>query len=299
MQIDIHPDVGSALSDGRPVLALESTLIAHGLPRPSNREVAARIEDRVRACGAQPATVAVLDGRATIGLDDEQLDRIGVGDVAKLSERDLAVAAVKAVDGATTVAATASLASRVGIRVFATGGLGGVHRDADRSWDVSADLTTLARTPIVVVCAGVKSILDVPATLEHLETLGVPVVGYRSGRFAGFYLTDSGHPVPWTVDDAPEVARIQRAQQAVGSSAALVVANPLPQTEQLDPRVHDDALTSGMRQAAADGIRGAALTPFLLDHFHRVTGGRSLDVNVELVLRNVTLGAEIAAALAS
>ncbi|MBW3605774.1 MAG: pseudouridine-5'-phosphate glycosidase [Actinobacteria bacterium] len=299
MQIDIHPDVRSALSGGRPVVALESTLIAHGLPRPSNREVAARIEDRVRACGAQPATVAVLDGRATIGLDDRQLDRIGADDVVKLSERDLAVAAVKAVDGATTVAATASLASRVGIRVFATGGLGGVHRDADRSWDVSADLTTLARTPIVVVCAGVKSILDVPATLEHLETLGVPVVGYCSERFAGFYLADSGHPVPWTVDDAPEIARIHQAQRAVGSSAGLVVANPLPPTEQLDPGVHDDALASGMRQAAAGGVRGAALTPFLLDHFHQVTGGRSLDVNVELVLRNVTLGAEIAAALAS
>lgn len=299
MQIDVHPAVRAALADGRPIVALESTLIAHGLPQPSNLDVAARIEDRVRASGAQPATIAVLDGRATIGLDDRQLAHVARGDLAKLSERDLPIAVAKGVDGATTVAATASLAHRVGISVFATGGLGGVHRDAHHSWDVSADLTTVARTPIIVVCAGVKSILDVPATLEHLETLGVMVVGYRTPRFAGFYLADSGHPVPWTVDDADEVADIHRAAIAMGGRAGLVVANPLPAAAQLDTEVHDRALASGVRTAEAGGVRGAALTPFLLEHFHTTTGGRSLDVNIELVLRNVELGAEIAVALSS
>jgi pseudouridine-5'-phosphate glycosidase len=299
MQIDVHPAVRAALADGRPIVALESTLIAHGLPQPSNLDVAARIEDRVRASGTQPATIAVLDGRATIGLDDRQLAHVARGDLAKLSERDLPIAVTKGVDGATTVAATASLAHHVGIRVFATGGLGGVHRDAHRSWDVSADLTTVARTPIIVVCAGVKSILDVPATLEHLETLGVMVVGYRTARFAGFYLADSGHPVPWTVEDADEVAHVHRAAIAMGARAGLVVANPLPAAAQLDPEVHDRALVSGVRTAEAGGVRGAALTPFLLEHFHTTTGGRSLDVNIELVLRNVELGAEIAVALSS
>ncbi|CAN5856438.1 pseudouridine-5'-phosphate glycosidase [soil metagenome] len=299
MQIDIHPDVRAALADGRPIVALESTLIAHGLPRPENLDVAAQIEQQVRACGAQPATIAVLDGRAQIGLDDRQRGRIANGDLAKLSERDLPIAAAKGADGATTVAATASLAHRVGIAVFATGGLGGVHRDAERSWDVSADLATVARTPVIVVCAGVKSILDVPATLEHLETLGVMVVGYRSTQFAGFYLADSGHPVPWTVDSAAEVAHVHRSAVGLGSHAGLVVANPLPIAAQLDPALHDEVLASGMRQAEAAGLRGAALTPFLLDHFHTTTGGRSLAVNIDLVLRNVELGAEIAVALAS
>lgn len=297
MQIDIHADVGAALAARHAIVALESTLIAHGLPRPVNLDIAGQIEDRVRAHGAQPATIAVLDGRARIGLDRHHMERIATADVAKLSERDLAVAAAKRIDGATTVAATASLADRAGIAVFATGGLGGVHRDAARSWDVSADLGTLARTPVVVVCAGVKSILDVAATLEHLETLGVPVVGYRTDRFAGFYRSDSGHPVPWSVDDVDEVARIHEAMTTMGSRAALVVANPLPETEQLDADAHDRALTGGMARADARGVRGAALTPFLLEHFHEVTGGRSLAVNIELVLRNAELGAAIAGAL--
>ncbi len=299
MQIEIHPDVRGALAAGRPVVALESTLLAHGLPRPANVEIAERIEDRVRARGAQPATIAVLAGRAHVGLDRDQRERIATGDVAKLSERDLAVAAAKGIDGATTVAATATLAQRAGIVVFATGGLGGVHRDAARSWDVSADLTTLARTPVVVVCAGVKSLLDVAATLERLETLCVPVVGYRTDRFAGFYRTDSGHPVPWRADDVDEVARIRRAMTTLGSASALVVANPVPETAQVDPDEHDRALASGTIRADAEGVHGAALTPFLLAHLHEATGGRSLEVNVELVLRNAELGAAIADALAS
>jgi len=298
MQIDLHPDVDRALAVGRPVVALESTLIAHGLPRPDNLHVAGTIEQRVRDAGAQPATIAVLDGRARIGLDDEQRQHIARTDVAKLSARDLPVAAARGSDGATTVAATAHLAHLTGIAVFATGGLGGVHRDARYSWDVSADLAALARTPIVVVCAGVKSILDVPATLEHLETLGVPVVGYRSARFAGFYRSDAGLDVPWRVDDIDEIAAIHRAQAELGASAGIVVSNPVPVDEQLDGTLHDRALASGLEAADAAGVAGAALTPFLLDHFHRVTGGASLTVNIALVLRNAALGAVIAAALA-
>ena len=299
MEIRVRSEVATALAAGTPAVALESTLIAHGLPRPDNLAVAERVEGAARDQGAVPATVAVLDGVAHVGLDREQMSRIaGDAGVAKLSERDLPVAAAKRLDGATTVAATALLAHRGGVEVFATGGLGGVHRGAAQTWDVSADLVTLARTPIVLVCAGVKSILDVTATLERLESLGVTVVGYRTDRFAGFYRSDSGQPVPWTADDVGEIAAIHRARSGLGLRSALVVANPLPESEQLDPDLHDHALASGLEAARASGIGGRELTPFLLAHFHEVTAGRSLDVNVRLVLGNVRLAAQIAAALA-
>jgi pseudouridine-5'-phosphate glycosidase len=218
--------------------------------------------------------------------------------IAKLSERDLAVAAGLGRNGATTVAATAALANRAGIAVFATGGVGGVHRGAAQTWDVSADLHALSRTPIVLVCAGVKSILDVPATLERLESLGVIVVGYRTDRFAGFYRSDSGQPVPWTVDTVEQVAAIHRARLALGVPSALVVANPLPEAEQLDGELHDAALSTGLQLAAEAGVSGRDLTPFLLSHFHEATGGRSLEVNIALVVRNVELAAGIATAIA-
>lgn len=299
MRIDIHPDVARALGAGTPVVALESTIIAHGLPRPRNLAVARGVEARVRDAGAVPATIAVLDGHACVGVSGEQLARVATADMAKLSTRDLALAAAAGVDGATTVAATAWLAHRAGIAVFATGGLGGVHRDAADTWDVSADLGAVATTPVVVVCSGVKSILDVGATLERLETLGVPVVGYRTDRFAGFYRRDAGHPVPWTVDSAAQVAAIHRSQRALGRLAGVVVANPLPEDEQLDATLHDRALSDGLTQASARGVTGAALTPFLLDHFHHATSGASLDVNVRLIIRNAALAAAIATALAS
>ena len=298
MEIRVGTEVATALADGQAAVAMESTLIAHGLPRPDNLAVAERIEGAARTEGAQPATVAVLGGVAHVGLDHDQLVRVaGDPDVAKLSERDLPVAAAKRIDGATTVAATALLAERAGIDVFATGGLGGVHRGASQTWDVSADLHTLAHTPIVVVCAGVKSILDVAATLEQLESLGVTVVGYRTERFAGFYRRDSGQPVPWTVNDVHEIAAIHRARAALGLRSALVVANPLPEDEQLEAELHDRALASGLEAAQARGIAGRDLTPFLLAHFHAETGGRSLEVNIRLVLRNVALAAQVAAAL--
>jgi pseudouridylate synthase len=293
--------VARALAARSPVVALESTIIAHGLPRPDNVRVAREIEQAVLAAGAVPATIGMIDGGLVVGLDDAELTRLAAADdVVKLSIRDLAVAAAAKANGATTVAATAAIAARAGILVFATGGLGGVHRGAAATFDESADLTALARTPIAVVCAGVKSILDVGATLERLESLGVPVVGYRSRRFPGFYLTDSGFDLDWTVDSPEQVAQIMRARAAHGiSPAGLVVAYPLPPDEQLDPELHDRALASGLAQVEHDAIAGKAVTPQLLAHFHEVTGGRSLEVNVRIILRNASLAAQIAAALAT
>jgi pseudouridine-5'-phosphate glycosidase len=296
----INDEVSEALAARRPVVALESTIISHGLPRPRNVSVAREIEAAVRDAGAVPATIAVVGGEVRIGLDDAALEAIAGGeDVVKCGVRDLAPAIARGAHGATTVAATSMLAVRAGIGVFATGGLGGVHREARESWDESADLETLARTPITVVCAGVKSILDVGATLERLETLNVTVLGYRSDAFPGFYLSDSGFSVPWRVDSAEEAAAVARARASLGSEAAIVVANALPEAEQLDPALHDRVLRAGLEAASATGATGKDATPFLLDFFHRETGGASLEVNVRLVLRNAALAARIAVALSS
>jgi pseudouridylate synthase len=297
--VEIRDEVGRALERGVPVVALESTLISHGLPEPDNLEVAREAEQAVRAEGAVPATVGVIGGVAKVGLEDGELQLMATaGNVAKLSARDLAVAVAKGAHGATTVAATAHLASIVGIRLFATGGLGGVHREARESWDVSADLAILARTPVAVVCSGVKSILDVPATLEHLETLGVPVVGFRTERFPGFYLTDSGSPLDWSVESEEEAARVVRALPELGfERAGLVVANPIPEEEQLDPMLHDRALHEGLEELVRKGERGKDVTPFLLDRFAAATEGKSLMVNKEIIARNARLAARIAVAL--
>ena len=293
-------EVAAALRARRGVVALESTLIAHGLPAPDNLRVAREAEAAVRAAGAVPATIAVVGGVVRIGLDDDALAAVALGaDVVKAGVRDLAPAVARGIDAATTVASTAHLAALAGIGVFATGGLGGVHRGARESWDESADLTTLARTAIVVVSAGVKSILDVTATLERLETLNVTVVGYRTDAFPGFYLSDSGHPVPWRVESADEVAAVMRARAELGlGDRAIVVANPLPPDQQLDPALHDRVLRESLAAAAAAGVAGRDVTPFLLDRFHRETGGASLDANVRLVLRNAALAGEIALAAA-
>jgi pseudouridylate synthase len=295
----IAPEVAEALALGRPVVALESTLISHGLPRPRNLGVAHEVEATVRDGGAVPATVALVAGEARIGLDEAGLRAIAWReDVAKCGVRDLAPVAARGRYGATTVAATAHLATRAGIRVFATGGLGGIHRRARDTWDESADLDTLARTGIVVVCAGVKSILDVGATLERLETLGVTVLGYGSDRFAGFYLSDSGHPVPWRVDSPAEVAAVLAAQAELGTDGrAIVVANPLAPDEQLDPELHDRVLSDGLMAADREGVAGKEVTPFLLDYLHQGTAGESLAANLRLVIRNAGLAAEIAAAI--
>lgn len=294
-------EVADALRVGRPVVALESTIVSHGLPRPDNLRVAREIEQAVRDAGAVPATIGMITGRLVVGLDDAELTRLAtVDEVAKLSVRDLAVAAATGADGATTVAATSAVAAVAGIGVFATGGLGGVHREASQSFDESADLTTLARTPIAVVCAGVKSILDQGATLERLETLGVGVVGYRTRRFPGFYLTDGGFDLDWSVDSPEQVATVLAAREQHGlHTGGLVVANPLPVEEQLDPALHDRTLAEGLALLRREGVTGKAVTPFLLAHFHSATEGASLAVNIRIILRNADLAARIAVASAA
>jgi pseudouridylate synthase len=296
----IAPEVGGALASGGAVVALESTLIAHGLPHGRNLEVARELEAVVRAGGAVPATIAVVDGVACVGLDDAALKDLALsGGYAKAGVRDLAPVMARGGSAATTVAATSHLAARAGIRVFATGGLGGVHRAARESWDESADLMTLATTAITVVCAGVKSILDVGATLERLETLSVCVLGYGTDRFAGFYQADAGFPVPWRVDSPEQVAAVMWMQAELGlEQRAIVVANPLPEGEQVDPGLHDRVLTEALAAAAAQGVRGAATTPFLLERFHRETAGATLEANIALVRRNAQLAARIARAAA-
>ncbi|MCO8270910.1 pseudouridine-5'-phosphate glycosidase [Actinoplanes sp. TRM 88003] len=293
--------VTRARRDSRPVVALESTIISHGLPHPDNLRVAREIEQTVRDQGAVPATIGMIGGELIVGLDDAQIEHLALAEgVAKLSVRDLAVAAARRADGATTVAATSAVAAAAGIGVFATGGLGGVHREANVTFDESADLTTLARTPIVVVCAGVKSILDVGATLERLETLGVSVAGYGTRRFPGFFITDGGFDVDWQLDSPEQVADVIRARsdQNVGAGA-LILANPLPADEQLDPELHDRTLSEGLSLLARGGITGKAVTPFLLSHFHESTEGKSLEVNVRIILRNAALAAQIAVATAT
>jgi pseudouridylate synthase len=298
--VRIEPEVADALASGTPVVALESTLIAHGLPRGRNLEVARELEAVVRSEGAVPATIAVVAGQARVGLDDAALEDMALGgEFAKAGVRDLAPVMASGGSAATTVASTSHLAARAGIGVFATGGLGGVHREARESWDESADLTTLAETGVTIVCSGVKSILDVRATLERLETLNVCVLGYGTDRFPGFYLTDSGFPVPWRVDTPEEVARVMRTQVELGlADRAIVVANPLPADQQVDPELHDLVLAEALAAAAAEGIRGGATTPFLLDRFHRDTRGATLEANVALVRRNAALAARIARAVA-
>jgi pseudouridine-5'-phosphate glycosidase len=296
----VSEEVREALAARRPVVALESTIIAHGLPRPRNLRVALELEDVVREEGAVPATVAVLDGRARVGLDKGQVERVANEEgIRKLGHRDLPLAVAAKVSGATTVSATALLASLAGVRVFATGGLGGVHREWTVTQDESADLGLLARTRITVVCAGVKSILDVPATLQRLETLGVAVAGYRTDRFPGFYLSDSGDPVDWTLESPEQVAQVMRAQDGLGGpGSALIIANPVPQEEQLDPDLHERVLADALHACEEEGITGQAVTPFLLDHLVRHTDGASLNANLAAVRGNVRLAARIAAAWA-
>jgi pseudouridine-5'-phosphate glycosidase len=297
----VSPPVAAALAAGAPVVALESTLLAHGLPARRGLEVGRALEAEVRAAGAVPATIAVLGGRVRVGLAEGELAALlGREGVPKLGVRDLPVAVARGGDGATTVASTAALAARAGVRVFATGGLGGVHREWARTLDESADLSVLGATRITVVSAGVKSILDVPATLERLETLGVAVLGYRTDRFPGFYVSDGGAPLDWRVESPAEVAAVMAAQDALDlPRGAILVANPLAPDRQLDPEAHAAALEGALAAAAAQGLAGKPLTPFLLDHVQRATGGRSVEVNVELVLANARLAAQIAVAHAA
>ena len=296
----VSAEVAAAVAERRPLVALESTIIAHGLPRPQNLDVARGVEQAVRELGATPATIAVLAGTVTVGLSDHELVEVAErDDVAKLSVRDLGPAVAAGRFGATTVSATARIARHVGIGVLATGGLGGVHREARNTWDESPDLTTLGSAGLVVVCAGVKSILDIPATLERLETLNVVVLGYRTRQFPAFYLTDSGLSVDWRVDAPAEVADIVRAREALGAHrSAVIVANPLAPADALDREQHEWTLRAALSAAERQGLRGKAVTPFLLEWMHRETKGASLEANSLIIRRNAELAAEIAVELA-
>lgn len=295
LKFQTSPEVAQALKSGKPIVALESTIISHGLPRPSNLTVAREVEEIVRARGAVPATIAILDGIVHIGLTDEQLvDIANRDDIAKASSRDLAIIAASGKSAATTVAATAHLAVLAGINVFATGGLGGVHRGANETFDESADLTALSQLDITIVCAGVKSILDVGATLERLETLAIGLVGYKTDHFPGFYLTDSGFTIEHQVDSAEEIAAIIAQRIALKSNNGLIVANPV--VVEMNRTRHDAILKSGLENAEKNGIHGKYVTPFLLEHFHTASDGESLKVNIEIIKSNSALAADIAVA---
>ncbi len=290
------PEVAAALASNSPIVALESTIISHGLPRPSNLNVAREVEAIVREHGATPATIAILDGVVHIGLTDEQLVAIANrDDISKASSRDLAVLVASKKSAATTVAATAHLAALAGIKVFATGGLGGVHRGANESFDESADLTALSTLDITVVCAGVKSILDVGATLERLETLAIGLVGYKTNAFPGFYLTDSGFTIEHRVESAADIAAVIKARESVGTNnTALLVAKPV--AKEMNRAKHDQILATGLAKAEAAHIIGKDVTPFLLEHFHTTSEGESLSVNIEIIKSNSALAADIAVA---
>ncbi len=292
----VSADVATALAARKPVVALESTIISHGLPRPRNLAAAIEFESILRDAGVTPATIAVLDGVAQIGLDAEGVRRIAEEDLTKASVRDLPILAARGASGATTVAATAHLAALAGVRVFATGGLGGVHRGASETFDESADLSTLAVTPVTVVCAGVKSVLDIAATLERLESLSVPVVGFGTTTFPSFWLRESEFTLDWAVDTAAEIAAIMRSQDELGHGQGIVVANPIALDQQWDPVEHDRVLAEAFAAAETAGVRGKAVTPFLLGFIVEASAGRSLEVNLDLARNNVRLAADIAIA---
>lgn len=297
--MDLSPEVAAALAAGRPVVALESTIIAHGLPRPENLEMAREVEALVRQHGAVPATVAVLDGRIKVGCTAAQLERLaGAAGIGKASLRDLPLLLARGTSGATTVAATASIAAAAGIAVFVTGGIGGVHRGAERTWDVSADLTVLGREPVAVVCSGAKSILDIGATLEVLETLGVTVLGYCTDRFPGFYVRATGFPVDERVDTVADAAGIVWARRRAGIPGGVLLVNPVPEAAALDGSELEQAIQAALAEASRNGIVGRALTPFLLARLREVTAGRSLAANLALIRSNAELGAQLAVALA-
>ncbi|UFS60104.1 pseudouridine-5'-phosphate glycosidase [Subtercola endophyticus] len=292
----ISAAVSDALNAGSPVVALESTIISHGLPRPRNLEAAQEFEEILLSAGVTPATIAVLDGVPQIGLDADGVARIANEDMVKASVRDLPILMAKKVSGATTVAATAYLAGKAGVRVFATGGLGGVHRGANVTFDESADLSSLAIAGVTVVAAGVKSVLDIAGTLERLETLSVPVVGYRTTNFPSFWLTESGEQIDWSVDSPAEIADVMASQDQLGHGQGIIVANPLPPELQWEPDEHDAVLLEALAEADARGIRGKAVTPFLLSYIVGASGGRSLEVNLDIARNNVRLAGQIATA---
>ncbi len=297
--LDIAPEVAGALAAGKPVVALESTIISHGMPYPQNVETALKVEAIVRESGAVPATIAVIKGRLKAGLSAEEIEYLGKEGtkVNKASRRDLAVLIAKGADGATTVTTTMIIAAMAGIRVFATGGVGGVHRGAETTMDVSADLEELAHTPVMVICAGAKSILDLGLTLEYLETHGVPVIGYGTEELPAFYTRKSGFPVDYRLDTPEELAKAFSVQLELGFPGGMLVTNPIPEEYSMDPAVINKAIDEAVAEAKAKGIHGKETTPFLLAKIKDITGGDSLDSNIQLVFNNARLAAKTAAAL--
>lgn len=295
--IDIHPEVQAALDNHLPIVALESTIISHGMPYPKNVETARQVEAIIREEGAIPATIGILNGRIKIGLNDEELELMGnAGNIAKVSRRDLPVILAKGLHGATTVATTMIGADLAGIRVFVTGGIGGVHKGAQETFDISADLTELAHTNVAVVCAGAKSILDIGLTLEYLETQGVPVLGFGTDEFPAFYTPRSGFKADYGVKSATEVADIMKAKWSLGLNGGLVIGNPVPSELAMDDVLINDAITQALAEAKSQGIKGKDTTPFLLARIKELTGGDSLESNIALVFNNARIGARIAVA---
>ncbi len=299
MHLKLSPKVEAALKAGKPVIALESTIISHGMPYPQNVETALKCEEAARECGAEPATIAVIGGKLCAGLTEEEIDYLGREGtkVTKASRRDLPVLVAKKADGATTVAATMIIAALAGIRIFATGGIGGVHRGAETTMDISADLEEMARTPVAVVCAGAKSILDLGLTLEYLETKGVPVLGYGTKELPAFYTRESGFSVDYRVDSPEEIAAFIRAQREMEYPGGMLITNPIPQEYAMPKAAIDAAIDQALREAAAQGIKGKETTPFLLARVCELTGGESLASNIQLVLNNVRLASRVAVAL--
>ncbi|MBF4695342.1 pseudouridine-5'-phosphate glycosidase [Fusibacter ferrireducens] len=294
-KIDIHPEVVKALSEGKPVVALESTIISHGMPYPQNVETAREVENIIREKGVVPATIAILKGRIKVGLTADELEYLGKAkEVAKVSRRDIPFIVAMGKDGATTVAATMICAELAGIQIFVTGGIGGVHRNAQETFDISADLTELGQTNVAVICAGAKSILDIGLTLEYLETLGVPVVGYQTEELPAFYTRKSGFKVDYRVDDAKTVAEAMHSKWSLGLKGGVIIANPIPEAYQMDFDIITDAIETALKEADAKGIKGKASTPFLLAKVKELTGGDSLESNIQLVYNNARVGAEIA-----
>ena len=297
--LSLSPRVAAALKEGRPVIALESTIISHGMPYPQNVETALLCEKTARECGAEPATVAIIGGRLCAGLTEKQIDHLGKAGtkVAKASRRDIPILCARGADGATTVAATMIVAAMAGIRVFATGGIGGVHRGAEKTMDISADLQELAHTPVAVVCAGAKAILDLPLTLEYLETQGVPVLGYGTEELPCFYTPHSGLNVDYRMDSPEEIASAVRAQRDLGFPGGMLITNPIPEEYAMPQDVIDAAIAQALREADEQGVKGKKITPFLLARVCELTGGDSLKSNIQLVLNNVRLASRVARAL--
>jgi len=295
---DFKDEVKEALEEGRPAVALESTLISHGFPYPENLEVAGEMEEIIRGYGVMPATIAIIKGKIKVGLTRSELEFMATSkDILKASRRDLAVIAAKGLNGATTVAATMVVAERAGIKVFATGGIGGVHRGAEKTFDISADLQELARTPVAVVCSGAKSILDLPLTKEYLETMGVPVIGFGSEELPAFYCRESGLKVDYVVNDEKEAAGIIRAMQDLGLGGGMIIANPVPEEYALSMEYMNEIIEKAVRAAEKEEIKGKKLTPYLLNKIKELTGGKSLKANIELVKNNALVAAKIARAL--